>query len=54
MYLLHMRDGAEDLYELVLERRRLISRLEELNEILLEFDITTIEPALRRGGGAIH
>jgi hypothetical protein len=54
MYLLHMGDDAVPLFELVLERRRLIMRLEELNEILFEFDIRTIEPTLRRDGGAIH
>ena len=54
MYLLHMGDTAEALCELVLERRRLIRRLEELNEILFEFDISTIEPTLRRDRSAIH
>ena len=44
-----MGDDREALYELVLERRRLIRRLEELNEILFEVDIRTIEPTLRRG-----
>ena len=43
-----MGDDAEALSELVLERRRLIRRLEELNEILFEFDIRIIEPTLRR------
>jgi hypothetical protein len=54
MYLLHMEDTGEALYELVLERRRLIMRLEELNEILFEFDMRTIEPTLRRDRSAIH
>ena len=49
-----MGDDTEALYELVLERRRLIRRLEELNEILFEVDIRTIEPALKRGGDVIH
>jgi hypothetical protein len=49
-----MGDDAEALSELVLERRRLIRRLEELNEILFEFDIRIIEPTLRRDRSAIH
>jgi hypothetical protein len=50
-----MRDeDAAVLYELVLERRRLIRRLDELNEILLEIDLRTIEPALRKGSLTIH
>jgi hypothetical protein len=49
-----MGDDAEALCELVLERRRLIRRLDELNEILFELDIRTIEPTLRRDGSAIH
>lgn len=49
-----MGDDREALYELVLERRRLIRRLEELNEILFEVDIRTIEPALRRGDSVVH
>jgi len=49
-----MREDAEVLYELVLERRRLISRLDELNEILLEIDIRTIEPTLKRGSSIVH
>jgi hypothetical protein len=47
-------DDSEGLYELVLERRRLIRRLDELNEILLEIDLRTIEPALRKGGRIVH
>jgi hypothetical protein len=43
-----MTDDAEALYELVLERRRLIRRLDELNEILFEIDMNTIERTLRR------
>jgi hypothetical protein len=49
-----MGDDTEVLYELVLERRRLIRRLEELKGVLFEIDIRTIEPTLRRGGSAIH
>jgi hypothetical protein len=49
-----MTDDAEVLYELVLERRRLIRRLDELNEILLEIDIRTIEPTLKRGSSMVH
>jgi hypothetical protein len=47
-------DDAAALYELVLERRRLIRRLDELNEILLEVDIRTIEPALIKSSSTIH
>jgi hypothetical protein len=47
-------DNAAALYELVLERRRLIRRLDELNEILLEIDLRTIEPALRKGSTTVH
>jgi hypothetical protein len=46
-------DDAAALYELVLERRRLIRRLDELNEILLEVDLGTMEPALLRKGSSI-
>ena len=50
-----MRDeDAEALNELVLERRRLIRRLDELNDMLLEVDLRTIEPALRKGSITIH
>jgi hypothetical protein len=50
-----MRDeDAEALNELVLERRRLIRRLDELNDLLLEVDLRTIEPALRKGSSTIH
>ena len=49
-----MIDDAEALYELVLERRRLIRRLDELNEILFEIDMSTIEHTPRRGSGVIH
>ena len=49
-----MIDDAEALYELVLERRRLIRRLDELNEILFEIDMGMIEPTLRRGSSVIH
>lgn len=50
-----MRDeDAEALNELVLERRRLIRRLDELNDLLLEVDLRTIEPALRKGSITIH
>jgi hypothetical protein len=51
---LPMIDDAEALYELVLERRRLIRRLEELNEILFENDLRVIEPNLRRGSSIVH
>jgi hypothetical protein len=52
---LFMRDeDAEALNELVLERRRLIRRLDELNDMLLEVDLRTIEPALRKGSIPIH
>jgi hypothetical protein len=52
---LFMRDeDAEALNELVLERRRLIRRLDELNDMLLEVDLRTIEPALRKGSLTIH
>jgi hypothetical protein len=55
VYVFLMReDDAAALYELVLERRRLIRRLDELNEILLEVDIRTIEPALIKGSSIIH
>jgi hypothetical protein len=47
-------DDATALYELVLERRRLIRRLDELNDMLLEIDLRTIEPALRNGSATIH
>lgn len=48
-----MRDeDVEALNELVLERRRLIRRLDELNDMLLEVDLRTIEPALRSGNGS--
>lgn len=50
-----MRDeDAAELDELVLERRRLIRRLDELNDMLLEVDLRTIEPALRRGSTTVH
>ena len=50
-----MRDeDAAELNELVLERRRLIRRLDELNDMLLEVDLRTIEPALRKGSTTIH
>jgi hypothetical protein len=50
-----MRDeDAEALNELILERRRLIRRLDELNDMLLEVDLRTIEPALRKGSITIH
>ena len=47
-------DDSAALYELVLERRRLIRRLDELNEILLEVDIRMIEPALMKGSTIIQ
>jgi hypothetical protein len=47
-------DDAAAIYELVLERRRLIRRLDELNEILLEVDLRTVEPALSKGSASIH
>jgi hypothetical protein len=47
-------DDAAALYELVLERRRLIRRLDELNDMLLEIDLRTIEPALRKGSATLH
>ena len=47
-------DDTEALNELVLERRRLIRRLDELNDMLLEVDLRTIEPALRKGSITIH
>ena len=50
-----MRDeDAAELNELVLERRRLIRRLDELNDMLLEVDLRTIDPALRKGSTTIH
>ena len=50
-----MRDeDAAELNELVLERRRLIRRLDELNDLLLEIDLRTIEPALRKGSITVH
>jgi hypothetical protein len=49
-----MREDAEALYELVLERRRLIRRLDELNEILFEIDMRAIEPTLRGGSSVVH
>jgi hypothetical protein len=49
-----MIDDAEALYELVLERRRLIRRLDELNEILFEIDMGMIEQTLRRGSSVIQ
>jgi hypothetical protein len=51
---LAMRDDAEVLYELVLERRRLIRRLDELNEMLFEIDMQAIEPTLRGGSSVVH
>jgi hypothetical protein len=44
-----MIDDAEALYELVLERRRLIRRLDELNDILFEIDMSTIERTPEKG-----
>ena len=49
-----MIDDAEALYELVLERRRLIRRLDELNEILFEIDMGMIEQTLRWGSSVIQ
>jgi hypothetical protein len=49
-----MREDAQALYELVLERRRLIRRLDELNEILFEIDMRAIEPTLRGGSSVVH
>jgi hypothetical protein len=49
-----MREDAEALYELVLERRRLIRRLDELNDILFEIDMRAIEPTLRGGSSVVH
>ena len=49
-----MREDAEALYELVLERRRLIRRLDELNEILFEIDMRAIEPTLRGSSSVVH
>ncbi|HXM04172.1 MAG TPA: hypothetical protein VN939_16300 [Chthoniobacterales bacterium] len=49
-----MREDAEALYELVLERRRLIRRLDELNEILFEIDMRAIEPTLSGGSSVVH
>jgi hypothetical protein len=49
-----MIDDAEALYELVLERRRLIRRLDELNEILFEIDMGMIERTLRRGSSVVQ
>jgi hypothetical protein len=49
-----MIDDAEARYELVLERRRLIRRLDELNEILFQIDMSTIERTLTRGSSVIH
>ena len=37
--------GKEERKTLVLERRKLIKRLEHLNEVLFEGDILTCEPA---------
>jgi hypothetical protein len=51
---LPMREDAEALYELVLERRRLIRRLDELNEILFEIDMRAIEPTLRGSSSVVH
>ena len=52
--LLMKEDDAAAVYELVLERRRLIRRLDELNDMLLEIDLRTIEPVLRKGSATIH
>jgi hypothetical protein len=47
-------DDTEAFCELVLERRRLIRRLDELNDLLFEIDMSTIERPLRRGSSVIH
>ena len=47
-------DDPEALYELVLERRRLIRRLDELNDLLFEIDMGTIERPVRTGSRVIH
>ena len=52
--MLPMIDDADAPYELVLERRRLIRRLDELNEILFEIDMSTVDCTRKSGGDEIH